>query len=220
MKIQLLKIGTIKPNPDNPRVIKDDDYTRLLKNITERSQFMYVNHLKLNEDLIVLAGNQRLAACKELKWKEVPCTIFTRKMADIMNQSAKKEKREQRTYKEYCNEIVIMDNTHAGEWDYEELEDWDQEDLEKWNVPMPNFGNLDEINKVNSANEEWIGMPDFEPVENPYKIIINFESEKERNKYANDHKMNFTKRESRAWSTWWPFKEREDLKSLKYEQSS
>jgi len=69
-------------------------------------------------------------------------------------------------------------------------------------------------------SDEWVGMPEFEPGVLPFKIIVNFETERARNEFAKKHKLQFLRKESKAWTTWHPFREREDVGSLKYENAA
>ena len=54
----------------------------------------------------------------------------------------------------------------------------------------------------------------------PYKIIISFESSEDREEFQKEHNLEIqTKltKESNTWSTWWPFKEKQDLKNIKFD---
>lgn len=90
----------------------------------------------VDENMVILGGNQRLKALKALKVKKVPYKVFGREHAAILNKKAKAEGREESTYEEYCDEFVIKDNVSAGTWDENMLgsDDWDINDLEKWGV--------------------------------------------------------------------------------------
>lgn len=82
-------------------------------------------------------------------------------------------------------------------------------------------GALETIDVVNNpADTEWVGMPEFEPGELPFRIVINFRDDVARHQFATQQGFVFTKKQSRVWSTWWPTREREDLKSLKYERDA
>ena len=67
-----MKINEIKANPNNPRVIKDDKFKKLVKSIQEFPKMMALRPMVINADNIVLGGNMRLKALKELGYKEVP----------------------------------------------------------------------------------------------------------------------------------------------------
>ena len=69
---------------------------------------------------IAIAGNQRLLACKELKWDKVPCKVLP---ADTPAAKLK--------------EIAIKDNIASGDDNLEALsEEWDFEELKDWGFPV------------------------------------------------------------------------------------
>ena len=72
MKTETIKISKIKSNPNNPRLIKDDKFFKLVKSIKEFPEMLKLRPIVVNDDLIVLGGNMRLKACKEAGLKEVP----------------------------------------------------------------------------------------------------------------------------------------------------
>jgi len=119
-------ISDIKPNPNNPRIIKDDKFAKLVKSIKEFPQMMEKRPLVCFTDtdgnLVVLGGNMRLKAAKEVGLKELPVVI-----ADDWTV-------EQRA------EFLIKDNVGFGEWDWDELaNDWDAEQLTDWGLDIPGF---------------------------------------------------------------------------------
>jgi len=72
MKTETVKITEIKNNPNNPRIIKDDKFTKLVNSIKEFPKMLEIRPIVVNDDMIVLGGNMRLKACKEAGLKEVP----------------------------------------------------------------------------------------------------------------------------------------------------
>ena len=74
-----VKITDIKTNPNNPRIIKDEKYNKLLKSIQEFPDMLnkrpIVGFTDKDGKYIVLGGNMRLKALKELKYKEVPIIV-------------------------------------------------------------------------------------------------------------------------------------------------
>ena len=67
-----MKLSDIKANPNNPRVIKDDKFEKLKKSITEFPKMMELRPMVINSDNIVLGGNMRLKALKDLGFKDIP----------------------------------------------------------------------------------------------------------------------------------------------------
>lgn len=129
LKLYQLKnnLGQIEGLPKNPRLIKDNRFNKLLKSIQDDPDMMQLRELivypytptlkskhQSQIEYIVIAGNMRLHAVKELGWVEVPCKIL-----------------EASTSLEMLKAITIKDNVSFGENDYDLLaNDWEQELLE------------------------------------------------------------------------------------------
>jgi len=113
-----VKISSIKINPDNPRLIKDDKFHKLVKSIKEFPEMLKIRPIVVNEDMVVLGGNMRLKACKEAGLKEVPIL----KVEDLTEEQQK--------------EFIIKDNIGFGEWEWEMLNEWDSEKLEEWGLDL------------------------------------------------------------------------------------
>lgn len=117
-------------------------------------------------------------------------------------------------------EMALADNATSKanlDWDFDQIKSdgWDQTELNEWGVR--DWRNLEAVEKVNGDSDEWVGMPEFEAEKNPYKIIISFENEDDRTEFLEQFKIPyFIKKVSNTWTTWFPFRERDDLKSLKY----
>jgi hypothetical protein len=148
---QLIKISQVKNNPNNPRVIKDHDFYVLVNSIKTTPGFMEFRPVIIDYNNMVLCGNQRLRACIYLGHKEIWTDLFTQEKADEMNKEAQKEGRPTKTYLEYCKAITIVDNTHAGTWDWDMLaNEWEQTELEDWGLdgfPFEDNKNYSDKNK-------------------------------------------------------------------------
>jgi len=119
-----VKITDIKTNPNNPRIIRDEKYKKLLKSIQEFPDMLNKRPIVAFTDkdgkYVVLGGNMRLKALKELKYKEVPIIV-----ADEWTEEQK-------------HEFLIKDNVGFGEWDWDMLaNEWDTEKLEDWGLDLP-----------------------------------------------------------------------------------
>ena len=71
MKTEKVKISKIKTNPNNPRLIKDDKFKKLVKSIKEFPEMLEIRPIVVDKDNIVLGGNMRLRACQEAGLNEV-----------------------------------------------------------------------------------------------------------------------------------------------------
>jgi ParB-like chromosome segregation protein Spo0J len=131
-----MKLSQLKPNPKNPRTIKDERFKKLVKSLREFPEMMAKRPMVCVTDvdgkLFPLGGNMRLKALQEIGMKEIPDEWVT--LADDWTE----EKRQ---------EFVIKDNVGFGEWDWNELQsDWDLEQLEDWGLEVPGFDlNADEL---------------------------------------------------------------------------
>lgn len=158
-----IAIHDVIPNPDNPRLIKDDKFEKLRNSIQQSPSFMILNPLKLNEDLMILGGNMRHKACIDLGWKRVPYEVFTQKHAEENNKARRKAKKEnpkleieEATYLEQCQEFVIKDNIGYGENDWDKLaNEWEFQKLEEWGMDIPDFARKEE-----DAEEDNYIIPD------------------------------------------------------------
>lgn len=128
MKTQAVKIGAIKPNPSNPRIIKDDKFHKLVKSIKEFPQMLELRPIVVNEDMVVLGGNMRLKACKEAGLQTIPVI----RASELTPEQQK--------------QFIIKDNVGFGEWDWDMLaNEFDATELEDWGLDIPNFETLSEI---------------------------------------------------------------------------
>jgi len=139
MKTEKVKIGKIKNNPNNPRLIKDDKFKKLVKSIKEFPEMLEIRPIVVDKDNIVLGGNMRLRACQEAGLKEVHII-----------QADKLTEKQQR-------EFIIKDNIGFGEWDWDDLaNEWDTEELEDWGLDLPVDFAVEEL----EAEEDDYEMPD------------------------------------------------------------
>ena len=122
MKSELIPISKVKANPNNPRIIKDEKFKKLVKSIQEFPQMLEIRPIVVNEEMIVLGGNMRLKACQEAGLKEVHII----KASDLTEEQQK--------------EFIIKDNVGFGEWDWNDLaNNWDSDKLEEWGLDIPGF---------------------------------------------------------------------------------
>ena len=122
--MMIVKINEVKPNPKNPRLIKDDKFKKLVKSIQEFPDMLNKRPLIVFTDVdgkyVVLGGNMRLKACKEIGLKEIPIIL-----ADEWTEEQKAE-------------FLIKDNVGFGEWDWDILaNEWDTENLQEWGLDLP-----------------------------------------------------------------------------------
>jgi DNA modification methylase len=134
----LEKIQNVKLNPNNPRLIKDDKFKKLVQSIKDFPEMLNIRPIVVNKDMIILGGNMRYKACKEAGLKEIPIII-----TDLTEDQQR--------------EFLIKDNTSGGEWDWEVLaNEWNSEELEAWGLDLP----IDFNTEVLEAEEDDFEVPE------------------------------------------------------------
>jgi len=119
MKTEKIAISKIKLNPNNPRLIKDDKFAKLVQSIKDFPEMLEIRPIVVNNDMIILGGNMRFKACKEAGLKEV----------SIIKASGLSEDKQR--------EFLIKDNVNGGEWDWNMIEnEWDVEELDAWGLDL------------------------------------------------------------------------------------
>lgn len=133
MEINKVKITKVKSNPDNPRVIKDTKYKALVESIKEFPEMLSLRPIVVDEDMIVLGGNMRYRACRELGMKEIPVLIYTREH----HLTTDAHKKFNKSYEDVRDEFIIKDNVSFGEWDWDVLGNvWNEKKLKVWGMDV------------------------------------------------------------------------------------
>ena len=135
--LKKVKLSELRSNPNNPRLIKDDKFRKLVKSIQDFPEMLEARPIVVNKEMIVLGGNMRLKALQEAQVKEI--TI------DIRDWTEEQQK-----------EFIIKDNVGFGTWDFDELANsWDSELLLEWGLDIPNF----DVNNL-EAEEDGFDVPE------------------------------------------------------------
>ena len=117
MEAKRIEISKLKPNPNNPRTINKNKFERLKKSISEFPKMLEIRPIVVDEEFVVLGGNMRLQALKELGIKE---TFYIQE-----NELTPKEKKQ----------FIIKDNASFGDWDWDSLaNEWETKELKDRSV--------------------------------------------------------------------------------------
>lgn len=123
-----VEINKIKPNSNNPRVIKDYKFKKLVQSIQEFPEMLEKRPIVVDENMIVLGGNMRLKACIEAGLKKIHVI-----MAEGWSEKQK-------------NQFIIKDNSNFGEWDWDVLaNEWDTSNLKDWGLDIPKWEDTDDF---------------------------------------------------------------------------
>lgn len=156
--VQVVPIAKLKANPSNPRVLRDEKFIKLKKSITEFPDMLQKRPIVAVTDvdgkLMVLGGNMRLRACKDLGLKEVPVIL-----ADDWTEEQRRR-------------FIIADNVGFGEWNYDDLaNEWDAVELVEWGLDLPIPTNFD----VDDFFKD--GGSDGGKEAGPHSIVLNYTEE-------------------------------------------
>jgi len=114
-----LKINELKPNPTNPRLIKENKFKKLVKSIKDFPEMLELRPIIVDEDMTILGGNMRYKASVEAGLKEVYV-----KVAKGLTEEQKQE-------------FIVKDNVGFGEWDWSILaNEWDNAKLGEWGMDV------------------------------------------------------------------------------------
>lgn len=146
-----MKLKDIKANKNNPRVIKDDRFYKLVKSIDEFPKMMTLRPIIIDDNNTVLGGNMRLRALQHLGFK------------DISNEWVKKASE---LTKEEQKRFIIADNVGFGEHDWDILSnEWDSEKLSDWGLNIEEEEEIKkEVQNINPYNKTHI-LISFNPNE-------------------------------------------------------
>ena len=125
MATKKIRIGSIKPNQNNPRFIKSDKFKKLVNSISEFPKMMELRPIVVDDEMIIQGGNMRYQALKHLGYKTIPET-WIKKASDFTQ--------------EELDRFIVVDNLGFGEWDWEMIaNEWDTSTLIDWGMDIPAF---------------------------------------------------------------------------------
>lgn len=167
MKIELLKSqnielsklevnkGQIEGLPKNPRLIKDAKFEKLKKSIEDNPEMLGMREVLVyphGSKYVIIGGNMRFQACKELQFETVPCKVLDKDMTA-----------------DQLRAITIKDNVGFGEHDWDLLaNEWDSVELEEWGLEVPTYLTDSDID-LDSFFEE-----DNSEKESKFKIVLQY----------------------------------------------
>lgn len=146
-----IKLADIEPNkgqieglPQNPRFIKDNRFKQLVKSIEDAPEMLDPRPLIVfphEKKYVIIAGNMRFRACKELGYKELPCYVLP-----------------EETPAEKLREYAIKDNIGFGADDWDILmNEWDTDELKDWGMELPN-----DIAEINNPYTTKTDIPQYD----------------------------------------------------------
>ncbi len=156
--MELVKITEVKGNKDNPRIIKDAKFKKLVQSIKDFPEMLKIRPIVVNGEMTVLGGNMRLKACQQAGLKEVWIL-----KADNLTEDQQKE-------------FIIKDNSGFGEWDWDILaNEWDVKKLEEWGLDGFPFEDVEEITNPDNIDTENIFATELDSESN--YLVLKFDKD-------------------------------------------
>lgn len=157
--------GQIDGVPANPREWPKEDVSKLAKSIEQTPELLEARGIIVypyNNDYIVMGGNMRLAAIKQLGLKDAPCIVLPEDMST-----------------DKLREIVIKDNGSFGKWDFDALgNEWDGLPLNDWGVDIPKEWSVEPTDK--DKGETFNARLRFADEDSLTKFLIKYQQTLER----------------------------------------
>jgi hypothetical protein len=140
----MIELKRIKINTENPRKTQKNDFNRILKSLKDFPEGLRANPIKVDENYVILAGNQRAKALSILGYKEIPD-----EWVEIKEGWTKEEKKK----------FIIKDNQNAGEFDREKIEmNFNPDEIKDFGIEFPDieidYSILDEDSSIEEQMEE------------------------------------------------------------------
>lgn len=136
IKLYLLEnnLGQIPGVKENPRDLTGDGFAKAKQSIKDFPEMLDVRTLvavKHGEMFVVIGGNQRLRAMRDLNYDNAPVMVVDWPVNKI-------------------NRFIIADNVDFGIWNFDLLaNEWDSDLLVEWGMDLPvNFGDAEELPKI------------------------------------------------------------------------
>lgn len=156
-------IDRLKENPENPRTISKEKFEKLKNNIQNFPKMLELRPIVYNKDFIVLGGNMRLKAIKEL---------LTEKKIKLKDSYFKKA---ESLTKEEQDKFIVLDNQEFGDWDFDSLANlFNTDDLIEWGFDEKNLG-------INDKEQKDLS----DKLNSVYEVVINCVNEREQEKIYN-----------------------------------
>lgn len=156
-----VKLSEIRPNPNNPRVLKDHRFKKLVQSLKDFPEMTKVRPIVVNQDMMILGGNMRFRAMQEAGWKE--CAVIK------VDWDEERQK-----------EFVIKDNVSGGEWDWDILaNEWGVEELETWGFDSdyiygrPEFRSGDDTTFIRPGDDDMNQKHSHSRVDRNSGVLVN-----------------------------------------------
>lgn len=152
--------GQLQGLPKNPRFFRDNRYEAMKKSIEDSPEMLQLRELIVyphGEKYIVVCGNLRLRACKELGYTELPCKILAEDTPTVK-----------------LREYATKDNVSFGENDMDVMmNEWDKSELQDWGIEFAPEPEKDEFKeRFEAITDETAVYPLIPKFDEKHELFI------------------------------------------------
>jgi ParB-like chromosome segregation protein Spo0J len=210
-KVETVRVDTLRPHPRNYRSHPDDQRAHLVESL---KTYGFYRSIVVANDGTVLAGHGILEAAQSIGLDEVPIVRYDFGPDDPLalriivadNEIGRLAEIDDRAMTEMLRDLVAAEQELLGTgFSHEQLA-----------LLVMTTRSQGEVRDKNAA-AEWIGLPSYENVDEPVKLVVSFRSEEDRQAFVEQNQLTIMKTLSRSWSTWWPTKEEDEYTAVKVE---
>lgn len=208
-------LDKLRPHPQNYRAHPEDQIEQLAQSIKEHGVY---KNVVVARDYTILAGHGAVLACRKLGYPTIPvykvdCDPFSPKAIKIIigdNSLSNLAEDDDRALTEMLKTLKESDDLFGTGFDEQML-------AGLLMVTRPES----EIRTMNEA-AEWVGMPEYTPVDLPIRLVISFDTEERREEFMKLINATIIQKKSagvlsKTWSIWWPERQKQDLASLRFD---
>lgn len=206
--VEEVQVGSLRPHPRNYREHPDDELEHLEYSLR---RFGVYRNVVVAKDGTILAGHGVVQAAKRAGMETIP--VIRLNLSPEDSEAIK---------------ILVGDNGigHLAEQDdrllselLKQIKEMDADSLIGTGFDEMMLANLVMVTRPESeiadfnAAAEWVGMPDYERLLGPLKLIVSFHSEQDRQAFA---KLLGCELSEKTKSIWYPLRDRRDLASVRF----
>jgi hypothetical protein len=207
---ETVDLSSLKQNPRNYRKHPADQLAHIIASLKSNGQY---RNIVVAKDDTILAGHGVVEAAKQLKWKQLevvrmsygPDDTRALKLMTGDNEIGGIAEDDDRILTELLKDIAKHDDLLGTGFDEQQLKALD------FNTRPP-----DALNQIDE-NQEWVGMPGYEQGSPPIKLVVGFQNEKDRERFAKKIGIKIDMKGGRTWSTRWPWTDRENRAHIRFE---
>jgi hypothetical protein len=211
-RITSAHVAELKPHPKNYREHPDDQLDHICKSIEQHG---FYRNIVVSKDNYILAGHGVCKGAARLGFDVVPVVELdvdhdspgALKLLAGDNEIGKFAEVDDRALSDLLKDI--------HELDIDGLMGTGFDEMMLANLVIATR-TADEIEDFDAA-AEWVGMPEYEPEPDKFKLMMFFDSTEEREKFCEANKIKTSKKFRKTWSAWWPPRERQDQNSVEWE---